>query len=254
MDRTVILDLFLLRLRKIYSALTIRLYARAFFHGVFASVEHSSALSQFVFDFVVDVGANKGQFTTFARRTFPAARIVSFEPLEEPAIIFEALFREDHAIRLVRAAVSTWRGDLNMYVTEQNDSSSPLHVAAAQAEAFGTKVVECRRVRCGRLSDFVGRNEFGTNNLLKIDTQGFELEVLKGCTELLDRFTVIYCELSFTELYEGQPLADEVICYLHGFGFRLAAIYNQMTGLDKKALQADMLFVKVDSISLGQNS
>jgi len=254
MNRLVNFNLFLLRLRKLFSALTARIYARAFYYGVFPSIEHCNALSQFSFDFIVDIGANKGQFTTFSRRTFPAARIIAFEPLERPAAIFEALFRTDHSIRLFRAAVSAERGELTMYVTDSDDSSSPLELASAQVEAFGTKVIERRQVPCGRLSDFVGPTEFGYNNLLKIDTQGFELEVLRGCTDLLDRFSVIYCETSFIELYKGQPLANEVIAYLHKCEFRLAGVYNQFTSLHKRALQADMLFIRTARLNQSQSN
>jgi len=80
--------------------------------------------------------------------------------------------------------------------------------------------------------------------LLKLDVQGFELEVLKGCRSMLDYFSRVYVECSFVELYEGQALAHEVIDYLHQHGFRLSGVYNMTYGKEGIAVQADFLFTK----------
>ncbi len=54
---------------------------------------------------VVDVGANRGQFALAVRSRLPGARIVSFEPLREPADVYEAIFAGDPLTRLVRCAL-----------------------------------------------------------------------------------------------------------------------------------------------------
>ncbi len=67
----------------------------------------------------------------------------------------------------------------------------------------------------GPLSDFIAPEELGAANLLKIDVQGFELEVLKSAESLLPRLRWIYAECSFVPLYEaGQALADEVTAFI----------------------------------------
>jgi FkbM family methyltransferase len=221
-------------------------YWRALRLGVAASVEHAPALGRFAFDSVVDVGANKGQFATFARVCFPQCRIVSFEPLDGPAHIFESLFRNDAKTRLVRTAIGSKRGSLVMQVTAQDDSSSPLVVGKIQRQAFGTTVVGEREVPSGPLLDFVCDDDLGKSNLLKVDTQGFELEVLRGAESLLDRFSVIYCEVSFVELYVGQALASDVITYLFHHQFDLKGVYNIASSRNVGPLQADMLFFRRD--------
>jgi FkbM family methyltransferase len=237
----------MLRLRKLCSAFTSSLYAKALLHGVAPSIEHGDALGTFNFDLVIDVGANKGQFATFARHVFPGAQIVSFEPLEGPARIFEMVFRHDRRTKLIRAALGVERGSLAMYVTERDDSSSPLEVTQAQRDAFGTKVVERRDVPCGPLSDFIKQEDFGDQNLLKIDTQGYELEVLKGASSLLSRFAAIYCEVSYVELYKGQALAQDVISYLRTQEFHPVAAFNKVVSPHNGDLQADMLFTRAGS-------
>lgn len=230
-----------LRAKKVWAGLTHPLYRKALRLGVGASVEHGEAFRGERFDSVVDVGANKGQFALFARTCFPDCRIISFEPLAPAAAVYERLFADDAKTRLVRAAVSARRGTLTMHVTEHADSSSPLEVGAAQARAFGTKEVGTEEVPAGPLGDFLQPGDLGERNLLKIDTQGYELEVLKGATDLLPRFDAIYAEVSYVELYKGQALAAEIIAYLHARGFSVAGVFNQ-TETDGRPVQADMLF------------
>lgn len=244
------MSLLLLRAKKILAGLSTSSLRRALFAGVFPSIEHESALKGRVFDCIIDVGANKGQFATFARKYFPESRIISFEPLNRPAKVYESLFRDDKNSRLVRAAVGTDRGSILMHVTAKDDSSSPLAVGQLQAETFGTAVVETREVPCGPLSDYLGNDDLGQKNLLKIDTQGFELQVLRGAERLLDRFSAIYCELSFKELYVGQPLASEVISYLFHQQFNLVGVYNVTFAPKVGPVQADMLFVRTQGNEL----
>jgi FkbM family methyltransferase len=239
-------SLFSLRMQKLFAVATTPLYARCALRGIAPSIEHSKAFARkgIDFDFIVDVGANKGQFAAFARATFPHARIVSFEPLEKPAAIFEAAFEHDPGTRIVKAAIGPLSESRTINVTSKDDSSSLLEVSEAQRAAFGTHTVGTEEVRCGPLSEFIREQEFGNANLLKIDTQGFELEVLKGAEALLDYFSAIYCELSYVELYKGQPFASDVISYLDSRRFRIAGVYNQSVCAQRRPLQADMLFLK----------
>jgi FkbM family methyltransferase len=238
------MSLLALRAEKLLAALTNSYYRKALSRGVLPSIEHGPALKGRKFDCVVDIGANKGQFATFARNCFPQCRIVSFEPLDRPAGIYNSLFQNDTKTRLVRAAVGTERGTVVMHVTAQDDSSSPLAIGTLQNQAFGTVVVNTLEVPCGPLSDYLRQDDLGEENLLKIDTQGFELPVLRGAEGLLDRFSVIYCELSFRELYVGQSLASEAIAYLFQRQFNLAGVYNLTSAPNLGHLQADMLFVR----------
>jgi FkbM family methyltransferase len=238
------MSLLALRAEKLLASLTTSYYRRALFKGVFPSIEHGPALKGRGFDCIVDIGANRGQFAIFARNCFPQCRIVSFEPLDQPARIYDSLFRNDTKTRLVRAAVGTERSSLLMNVTAKDDSSSLLNIGKLQTQAFGTVVVDTLEVPCGPLSDYLRHDDLGQKNLLKVDTQGSELQVLRGAEGLLDRFSAIYCELSFVELYVGQSLASEVIAYLFHRQFNLVGVYNITSGRNLGPLQADMLFVR----------
>jgi hypothetical protein len=93
------------------------------------------------------------------------------------------------------------------------------------------------------LSDRIKDNDLKSPALLKIDVQGYELAVLHGCASLLPRFSHVYIECSFVELYAGQALAAEVIEHLSDHGFDLRGVYNVQYDPLGCALQADLLFV-----------
>ena len=80
----------------------------------------------------------------------------------------------------------------------------------------------------------------------KIDVQGFELEVLKGCEDILGKFAYAYIECSFTELYAGQALAYQIISWLEARKFNFTGIYN--IGYDNfgKAVQGDFFFTNTE--------
>jgi hypothetical protein len=80
--------------------------------------------------------------------------------------------------------------------------------------------------------------------LLKIDVQGFELAVLRGAAGLLAVAQWIYVELSFVELYSGQPLAPAVIRFLDHHGFEMSGAFNMSEGPNGEAVQADFLFTR----------
>ncbi len=97
-----------------------------------------------------------------------------------------------------------------------------------------------------RLSDLLAGDELESRVLLKLDVQGFEFEVLKGCKELLHLVNTIIVECSFIELYKGQALAYEIVRYLDGSGFLFQNIYNLEFDHNGRAVQGDFVFIKND--------
>lgn len=238
------LDLLTIRLRKLAAIAVRSSYRGAFLrHGVAPAIEHEAVLGGLDFDFVADVGANQGQFSLVCRHVRPRARIVAFEPLPGPAAIYRALFGGDPRARLHACALAPQRGEMTMHVSGREDSSSLLPISTLQSENFpGTQSVGVTSVPVGPMSDFLEAEDLGERNLLKIDVQGFELEVLKSAEALLPRFRWVYAECSSVPLYEGQALEDEVIHWLKVRQFDLIGRFNPSRGRDGTPLQADLLF------------
>jgi FkbM family methyltransferase len=211
-------------------------------HRVLAGAEHRNVLSR---DFVtvVDIGANRGQFSLATRKWAPNARIISFEPLPGPAAVFRKIFHRDKAVTLHEAGIGPEQGQCAIHVSARDDSSSLLALSKLQVEHFpGTAEVGTLSVYVAPLADFVEAAEIAAPAMLKLDVQGFELEVLKGCESLLSSFSCIYCECSFVELYRGQALATEIVEWVSSRGFRLAGVFNCVYDKRGRSLQADFLF------------
>ena len=213
-------------------------------HRVAAGVEHAVVLRQLDgCQTVVDIGANRGQFALVARHCFPAATLISFEPLAGPAAVYRAVFAGDARARLVAAAVGPEPGEAVIHLSARDDSSSLLPITARQNALFpGTAEAGTATIRVARLADEVPAEAIVPPALLKLDVQGFELQALAGCEDVLDRFAWVYAECSFMELYAGQAFADAVIAWLRERGFRLCGVYNMAYDGAGRAVQADFLF------------
>ena len=237
--------------RKLLKAIRLSLvplYRGAVVKGVGAAIEHEAILDflkmQGVSD-VVDVGANCGQFSLLCRHWLPESTIYAFEPLRQPAERFGKLFAEDSHTHLFLAAIGAESAEVEMHVSKAMDSSSLLPIGPTQSAVFpGTEESHLERVRVAPLGAFVEPEALSERSLLKIDVQGYELEVLRGCERLLDRFSAVYVECSFVELYEGQSLAHEVIDWLHGRGFYLAQIGLVTFDPAGLSVQGDFLFLR----------
>lgn len=213
-------------------------------YRVLAGAEHRQILEPELAT-VVDIGANRGQFSLAVREYAPRARVIAFEPLPGPGAIFRRVFEGDPMVCLHPVAIGAKAGEAVIHVTEADDSSSLLPVSPFQEKLFrGCRTVATEIIKVGRLADFVSAQEIISPALLKIDVQGYELEALRGCDDLLDRFMYVYVECSFVELYTGQALAHDVIQWLVERSFKLSGVYNVCYDKNGRAVQVDFLFKK----------
>lgn len=231
------------RLMKLIQILWTPFFVSALIKGAAAGTEHRSVLRNLACNFVVDIGANRGQFALAARKCYPFAKIISFEPLTEPASVFRRVFADDPLTTLHETAIGCQEQEADIHVSNADDSSSLLPITSLQTGLFpGTSEKETRKIQVKRLDSILQREEIGKPALLKIDVQGFEKQVLEGCNSLLQEFTYIYVECSFVELYANQSLAPEVISFLAESGFGLSGIYNIYYNKKGLAIQGDFLF------------
>ncbi len=240
------LQIFQLRLKKLLILIRYpRLIKALIQYRIFAAVEHESVLKE-LYSTIVDIGANRGQFTLACRALLPSAKVISFEPLPNAGVIFHQFFQDDPNVKLHRAAVGPKLSQELMHISARDDSSSLLPMGSEQVNTFpGTEEVGTIHVDVAPLEHFLKSSDIASPALLKIDVQGYEFEVLMGCESLLPVFDHVYCECSFVELYTGQKLVDSIIDWLYQRGFRLAGVYNMSHDKLGKAIQADFLFERM---------
>lgn len=175
-------------------------------------------------DLLLDVGANIGQFAQSIREAGYRGKIVSFEPLSEPRTQLLKASRSDPAWEIApAAAIGADEGEVEMRISDNSFSSSVLAVLPDHIRAAPDSVcVGVENVPMSRL-DTASRDylEIARAPFVKIDTQGYEGQVLDGATEVLNKAVGLQLELSFVPLYEGQPLVDAVIERLYDAGFHV---------------------------------
>lgn len=188
---------------------------------------------------VVDVGAFKGTWTAECLRVCPDSRYLLIDPLSaNRAALMDLASRHTNVTAWFGAAGAT-EGELVIH--SHADQSSPL---IAVDEAW--RATESITVPVRTLDSFVASGEIAPPQLIKVDVQGYELEVLRGATEALGSADAVLLEVSFRELYEGQPLAHEVIAFLGDRGFRIADVCSYAQAADGSLEQSDMLFLRSD--------
>jgi FkbM family methyltransferase len=213
-------------------------YWPALAHAVVPTIEHAPALASVEPTTVIDVGANKGQFSSFAAARWPNARIIAFEPLPRPAERYRRLL--GRRATLHACALGSAPGRLDMHVASRDDSSSLLSLGDRQKSLFRMDEVAVVPVEVHRLDEILA-GVVTAPALLKIDVQGYEFEVLQGLGSLAQAIEWIYVEASFVELYRGQRLHHEVASLLAELGYTEQLQCNVAMDRGQK-VQADILF------------
>jgi FkbM family methyltransferase len=205
-------------------------------------------LNTFEVDLVLDVGANAGQFAHEIRTLGFRGSIVSFEPLADAHRRLADAAAGDDAWRVhSRCAIGDRDGDVTINVAANSVSSSLLPMTDAHfSAATGSGYVGNETVPLFRL-DAIAEPYLAAAQrpFLKIDTQGFEWQVLDGAARTLPRLRGVLCELSLVVLYEGQHLWREMIDRLESEGFTL---WNLQPGFadprNGRMLQIDAVFFR----------
>ena len=203
---------------------------------------------------VLDIGANTGQFASYIRDLLPDAFIYSFEPLSDAYAALVKRMRGDIRFRAFNFALGDRDSRTVIHRSNFSPSSSllpmlELHVAAwPHTVEAGTEEVEVRRLDSLRI-------EPEPELLVKLDVQGFEDKVIEGGRQMLAQANYIMTEVSFAELYEGQPLYEDLYSRLVGMGFNYRGNLNQLTDpRDGRPLQADAFFIKDRALTSARES
>lgn len=189
---------------------------------------------------IIDVGGHIGDSISLFKQAFPSSIIHSFEPSPESFQKLGENTASQCQIFRWNYALGATTGKKTLLQNESSGMSSFL-----QLGEFGWGRIEKEStVEVTTLDSFLAENGIEQVDILKSDTQGYELEVLKGAEQALrdTRIGLIYLELIFSPMYKGLPPFHQILQHLAERNFALVSIYG-MQYQRNVADWADALFV-----------
>ena len=227
----------------------LNLYIQKKHPGVDSDDQLVKILAHFKINYIIDVGANTGQFSETIFSTDFKGEIISFEPLSSAHKVL--LKNSSNYLNwkvYKRCAIGNIDGNININISKNSVSSSILPVSKTHIKASNdSKYVGSETAEIFKLDTVFANNiEIENKNIfLKIDTQGYEWDVLLGADLVLNHTLVILCELSYANLYNGQKQWLEIVLKLKSLGFELWAIQYGLTEPHSgRSLQSDGIFYK----------
>jgi len=195
---------------------------------------------------LVDIGASSGSFAAAVLAHSGIRQALLAEPQPQRCRDLEARFA-DRRFTIRECAVSDRNGSADMDILNFDYSSSLLPVLPGVGD-IGKQLDLSVRERVGvtvrTLDDLLADAGWTDEiDLLKIDTQGTELQALRGAAGSLSRVRLIWTEVSFRPMYEGSAVFSDIHEYLHRHGFRFYSLHDCYRGSDRELLQADALFL-----------
>lgn len=199
-------------------------------------------------DVAIDIGANLGQTYEELRAGGFSGRIISVEPL--PALqqgLQEKAKKDPLWTVLPPLAIGDHNGECEINVSEAHDMSSvltatdPLHKALPK-----TRMVDSVTVPMKTLDTLYEELDLaGKNVYLKMDTQGYEMNILHHAPRTLEQICGIQLEMSLLELYKGETLYSDLIFFLHNLGFKPHIMVERYFSRKlNRQLQVDAVFYR----------
>jgi FkbM family methyltransferase len=173
---------------------------------------------------VFDVGANVGQSIERIRTYFDHPVIHAFEPSPDTFARLRQATEDIPDLTLNNVAFGRQAGTADFVVNSESVLSSLLEFGP---DSWGTMEGKIP-VTVATLDGYCRQNNVERIDVLKLDTQGYEMEVLHGATDMLRRRGIgaVFLEITFSEMYKGLPALDEIYRFMTEQGFYLLAFYD----------------------------
>jgi FkbM family methyltransferase len=203
---------------------------------------------------VIDVGANEGQFATKIINSGFEGNIISFEPLSSAhtkLLNIVKSFKSHNKVNWIaekRMAIGNKNKKTIINISGNSESSSILKILPKHTSLKPTSITvgkeDVMMKKMDNYLDLVSKQN--GPYLLKIDTQGYEMEVLKGSKNILNIVSYLLVEVSLVELYQGQKLLKDILDFLSKKNFKIWSVDrvmgNKKTG---QTYQLDIFFCKI---------
>lgn len=195
---------------------------------------------------ILDVGANAGQYAQHVRNNLEyKGQILSFEPLSSVFPLLQANAKNDPSWEAVQIALGETDSTAEINIASNSYSSSLLNMlpkhtqAAPQSRYKGKESIEVRQLD----SVFEELCQTNGNIFMKLDTQGYEGQVLRGAHQSLNNISLVQLEMSLVPLYEGEEGFEQLYRMMQDYGYQLVAILPGFSDpVSHHMLQVDGIF------------
>ena len=207
-------------------------------------------LNGFMPQAVIDVGAYRGEWASVCKRIFPESAILMIEPQGSENSFLKYFCKRYPECQYRNALVGAEEKEIAFSIEPSKVRS---RVSQAETEESIHRLEKTAVKSVVTLDSLIKETPFERAQLLKLDVQGYELEVLKGAKSLLNSTEVILMEITVApEFIPGGPLIYEVFEFMRSLHYRLLDFYPLLRQPEDGALcQIDAFFAK-ESSQLGR--
>jgi FkbM family methyltransferase len=173
---------------------------------------------------IIDVGANIGNTVVEYAKCFPTAKIVAIEPIKNTYDILCSNISKLGKVKAFQCAVGSEAGTVNVNLKDHSECNS---LVAGPEDSLPKELGET--VKVIKLDDLASAEGLLRFDILKTDTEGYDLEVLKGATQLLTNSSnaFILSEVTFHRKDPCHTQFNELHQHLAEYGFDFCGIYGQ---------------------------
>jgi FkbM family methyltransferase len=193
---------------------------------------------------IVDVGANHGSWTRTALKYFPNAYFTLLEPQKWLEQYFKDLLESNPKVKFYNYGAGSASGSFKFTIGNRDDTSS-FRLTEDEAKKQGFSQIDVEVVT---LNEFIVKQNLLQPDVIKIDAEGFDLEVLKGSSSFFEKTEIFLVEVAVVAK-EIENSFLRVLTYMDQNGYKLFDITELNRPFEPKILWlAELVFIRKDGI------
>jgi FkbM family methyltransferase len=202
-------------------------------------------------NYVLDVGANKGMFAKHLRMAGYQGHIFCFEPIRTDCDSISLLAVGDPLWQIFNFALGSESGikPFNIFSTPGGDTVFSSFLQLNGKKDIPSRVESITIRRMDEVLDELIRNAATARVFLKIDTQGYDMEVLKGCIRWIDKISLLQSEVTVTPIYRDISQYTESLAHYESLGFSLLNLYVVNRNQDRSISAYDCVMARLNRFS-----
>ena len=199
-------------------------------------------------NYVIDVGANEGQFALSLRRNNYKGDILSFEPTSKPFKKLVEISKNDERWDVMNLALGERKESRKINVFEASDLNSFHEASALGKNRFnkGMKKIETETIEIKTLDSILKKIDLKNKNIfLKMDTQGFDISVFRGSKKHMSKICGLMSEIPIQQIYKTTQSYHDILKEYEAEKFQISGIFPvSQNKKNNTAIEFDCVMLK----------